>query len=247
MRPWHERDEFWETMADHMFTPARLAQAAEDIDHVLQLAAAPRGARVLDLCCGPGRHSLELARRGFTVTAVDRTQAYLDRAAAKARELGLQSVAFLKDDMREFRKPGAFDLVINLFTSFGYFEDPAEDLRVMENIRQSMEPGGKLVMEMLGKEPLAARFRPHDWYEEGGVLFLEDRVLSRDWSWIDTRWIRIEGTRRSEFTLSHRVYSAAELSALARRAGFIETRAFGSLEGIPYDHQASRLVLVATR
>ena len=247
MKPWHEQDAFWETMAEHMFTPARMQQAAADIDQVLTLAATAPGSRVLDLCCGPGRHSLELARRGFSVTGVDRTRAYLDRAAAGAREMGLANVTFTQADMREFRQAAVFGLVINLFTSFGYFEDPLDDLRVMENIHQSLEPGGKLVMDVLGKETLAARFRPHDWYEEDGVLFLEDRVLSRDWGWIDTRWIRIQGSTRSEFTLSHRLYSAVELSSLARQAGFRETRAFGSLEGTPYDHRAGRLVLVATK
>jgi SAM-dependent methyltransferase len=247
MKPWHEQDSFWEVMADHMFTPARMEQAAAEVDQLLRLAGINPGAAVLDLCCGPGRHSLELASRGFTVTGVDRTAAYLERATGKARERGLGTLTFQHGDMRTFVQPGAFDLAINLYTSFGYFDDPGEDRQVLANLHESLKPGGKLVMEMLGKETLAARFRRRDWHEEDGVIFLEDRVLSRDWGWIDTRWIRIDGTTRSEFTLSHRLYSAAELTGLALQAGFRKARAYGSLEGTPYDHQASRLVMAASR
>lgn len=230
-----------------MFTPARLQEAATDVDQVVRLASVHSGARVLDLCCGPGRHSVELARRGFVVKGVDRTKAYIERARLRARELGLESADFAIADMRAFREPNTFDLVINLFTSFGYFDDPTDDCLVMANIYDSLRVGGKLLMDVLGKEVLAGKFRFHDWYEEGGVLFLEERVLSRDWGWIDSRWIRIEGAQRTEFGLSHRLYSAAELSGLALQVGFKETRAYGSLEGIPYDHQASRLILLATK
>ncbi len=70
MKPWHEQDAFWETMAFKMFAPQRWQQAATDVDQLLALVPLPGGSHVLDLCCGPGRHSLELARRGFVVTMV---------------------------------------------------------------------------------------------------------------------------------------------------------------------------------
>ena len=117
----------------------------------------------------------------------------------------------------------------------------------MRNVYDSLRRGGKLVMDVLGKEVHAAKFRPHDWYEEDGVLFLEDRVLSRDWSWIETPWVRIDGTSREEFKLSHRLYSAAELKSLAMQVGFAQVHAFGSLDGVPYDRDARRLVLVAEK
>jgi len=247
MKPWHEQDAFWRDLAGHLFSPARLEQAAAEVDRVLALAEVKPGAMVLDLCCGPGRHSLELARRGFSVTGVDRTKLYVEEAQRNARERGLPSADFVLADMRAFREPEAFDLAINLFTSFGYFEDPADDRRVMENIHASLRSGGKLLIDTHGKESLAARFRPRDWYEEDGAIFLEERTLSQDWSWIDARWIRLEEEKRSEFRLSHRLYSAAELKELARQVGFSGTRVFGSMEGTPYDHRATRLVLLATK
>ena len=200
---------------------------------------------MLDLCCGPGRHSLELARRGYIVKGVDRTAKYLESARAKAAAEGLTNAEFVSGDMRTYREPMSFDLVLNLFTSFGYFDNQSEDAAVMRNIYSSLRPGGKMVLDVLGKEVLAAKFRPRDWHEQGSVMFLEERVLSRDWGWIEDRWIRIDGGERTEFTLSHRLYSAAELRTLVLTAGFAEVGAYGSLEGIPYDHRARRLVVVA--
>ncbi len=247
MKPWHEQDAFWQTMASKMFTPAAWQQATVEVNSILSLASVPPGSKVLDLCCGPGRHSLELARRGFVVTGVDRTKAYIEKAQAMAREEGLKSATFVLEDMRSFREPEAFDLVLNLFTSFGYFKDQTEDGRAIRNIFDSLRAGGKLILDVLGKEVLAGKFRPHDWTEEDGVLFLEDRVVSDSWSWIETRWIRIDGAKRTEFTLSHRLYSAAELLGLASQAGFANVRAYGSLQGTPYDTHASRLILLAVK
>ena len=108
MKPWHEQDAFWETMADKMFTPAQWEEAASEVDRILALVAVPAGATVLDLCCGPGRHSLELARRGFKVTGVDRTKRYIESAQAKASEKGLRSADFFVADMRTYRQPEVF-------------------------------------------------------------------------------------------------------------------------------------------
>ena len=76
--------------------------------------------------------------------------------------------------MREFVRPEAFDAAINLFTSFGYFEDPAEDLQVAKNLFHSLKPGGALVMDLVGKEVLSRIFLPRDWQElADGSLFLQ--------------------------------------------------------------------------
>src|SRR5206468_5375646 len=118
----------------------------------------PRRASVLDLCCGPGRHSLEFARHGFQVTGVDRTARYLDAARAAATGEGL-TVEFVQGDMPHFQRPAAFDVALNLFTSFGYFEDEAEDLCVLRHLHTSLKPGGQVLLEMAGKEPLARDFQ----------------------------------------------------------------------------------------
>jgi SAM-dependent methyltransferase len=201
---------------------------------------------VLDLCCGPGRHSLELARRGFKVTGLDRTASYLEQARSRAHEEGLD-IEFVQEDMRAFCRPDAFDGAINVFTSFGYFEDPAEDRKVLANLYRSLKPGGCVLLDTMGKEVLARLYRGSDWREQDGVLYLEERNVQPGWGWIENRWIMIEGTEWKEFTLGHRLFSATELMALFKEAGFASADVYGSFEGAPYDHNARRLIVVARK
>lgn len=244
LKQWHEDDSFWEHVAPILFGETCWQSTAPQINQIIALLNLHPPARVLDLCCGMGRHSLELARRGFTVTGVDRTAAYLDRARQLAEKEALQ-VEFVREDMRRFVRPEQFDLVLNLFTSFGYFENPAEDRRVLVNMAQSLRPDGRLVMEMMGKEIVARTFRERDWREEDGVIWLEERKVSKDWTWVDNRWILLRGAKREEFRVSHRLYSAAELTGLLRECGFGRIETYGDLAGNPYDHRAERLVVVA--
>jgi SAM-dependent methyltransferase len=248
-RPWHEDDAFWQATLPVLFPEERLQAATGEVENLLRLAGIPQGGAVLDLPCGVGRHCLELARRGFRVTGVDRTSVYLARAAEAARQAGVQ-LELVQEDMRRFRREGEFAMVINLFTSFGYFEDPVDDRQVLANFHASLRPGGTLVMEMMGKEILARVFRERDWQRVGDLLVLEERRVVRGWSWVESRWTLIgKDTRaeRVELDLSHRLYSAAELASLLESVGFGPVEVFGDLAGSPYDQDAKRLVAVAHR
>jgi SAM-dependent methyltransferase len=243
---WYEQDSFWESFSPYMFNQERMDATQEEVDHLIERAEMQPGMEVLDLPCGIGRHSCELASRGFQVTAVDRTQVYLRKARQFAAEGGLQ-IEFVEEDMRSFRRVEAFDVILNLFTSFGYFEDQDDDRLVLKNFYQSLKPGGVLVMEMMGKEILARIYRHDSWEEKDGVLYLQQRYISDGWGWIENRWIMIRDGERREFTLGHRLYSAVELCTLIQQAGFSQTSVFGSLEGIPYNQDARRLVVVARK
>jgi SAM-dependent methyltransferase len=246
MVAWHEEDGFWETVP--LFGEARLELAPEEVDAALSLLGADAGAAVLDLCCGVGRHSLALAQRGYRVTGVDRTAAYLQRARERAMELGLE-VEWVEADMRDFARPGAFHGAINLFSSFGYFEDPADDAKVAGNLFRSLKPGGRLVMEMMGKEILARIFAPRGWEEAAdGTLLLQERAVARDWTWMEARWIVVQpGGQRREFAVGHRIYDGAGLRRLLLDAGFSTVEICGRLGGEPYDAGAQRLVAVARK
>lgn len=244
---WFEEDGFWESFDVHLFPPERWEKTPEEVDQVIALLDLAEPAPILDLCCGPGRHSLELARRGFQMTSVDRTPRYLARARAASQREDL-AIEFVQEDMRRFQRPAAFAAVVNLFTSFGYFEDPADDLSVLRNMHAALKPGGKILLEMMGKEILARIFRERIWWptEEGG-FYLQEHTLTEDWSWIENRWILIERGETKEFRVAHRIYSAAELKGLLAEAGFTRTCAYGSLAGDPYDHAAKRLVVVGEK
>ena len=190
---------------------------------------------------------MELARRGFDVTGVDRTASYLDEARRRADDEGL-TVDWIHEDMRSFERRGEFDVVLNMYTSFGYFEDAADDRAAARSFLEALRPGGRLVMEMHGKENLAAGFLARDWVElDDGRILLEERAIIDDWRRVRNRWIVYHDGSRYELEFSLRLYGAAELVDLLRDVGFAEALAFGNLEGDPYDEHARRLVVVARR
>ena len=249
MWTWFEDDTLWESLESFLFSQFRSSETTvREAEQILTLVHPPQGAAVLDLCCGPGRHSLEFTRRGFQVTGVDRTTRYLETARAAATREGL-TVEFVQEDMRHFHRPAAFDLALNLFSSFGYFEDKAEDLRVLRHLYVSLKPGGQVLLEMAGKEPLARTFQPRTWHRhaERDEYLLEERIVREGWSWIENHWIWLRGPEQKVFTFGIRLYSGAELTGLLSEAGFSAVQLYGSLAGTPYDHTAQQLVAVATK
>jgi 2-polyprenyl-3-methyl-5-hydroxy-6-metoxy-1,4-benzoquinol methylase len=138
-KEWFDDEAFWRELYPFMFSGRRIAEADEQMAKVLALTK-PAGKAVLDLCCGDGRCSIALAKKGFRVTGVDRTAYLLNKARARARSASLK-IEWVREDMRDFVRPAAFDLVISMFTSFGYFDDKGEDLRVLENMFASLRAG----------------------------------------------------------------------------------------------------------
>jgi SAM-dependent methyltransferase len=247
MTEWYEDDEFWESFAPFFFTADRIASSGAQADGLVKLLGVTPGASLLDLCCGIGRHSIALAQRGFNVTGVDRTRAFLDRAKAAARKQGVK-VDWVQQDMRAFKRSNAFDGAINCVTSFGYFADQAEDLLVARNLHDALKANARLAIEMMGKEVLARNFNERTWERlPDGALLLQERTLSSGWDWLESRWTMIAKKRRMEMTFSCRPYSGAEIRDVLKQAGFREVELFGNLSGSPYDNRAERLVAVATK
>ncbi|MFO7943029.1 MAG: class I SAM-dependent methyltransferase [Anaerolineales bacterium] len=243
---WHAEDSFWELFDPVLFDQKRLANSKEEIDQLVDLLEIQQHHRVLDLSCGTGRHSLELALRGFDVVGVDRTASFIEKARLKAEEDDLL-VDFIVGDMRDYCQPESFEVVLNLFGSFGYFADPKDNRRVIENMHSSLKPRGRLIIETAGKEILLRNFREREWSEFGDTLVLSERRPVQNWSRIQTRWIVISGNQRAEHTVSVRCYTAVELSSLFSECGFEDVKVYGGLDGIDYDQDAKRLVVVGNK
>lgn len=243
---WYDDDSFWTAASGSLFGDEAWQTAAAEAGQLTALLGLERGDSVLDLGCGPGRYALPLAGLGQAVTGVDRTATYLEEARARAEAAGLE-VEFVRADMREFRRSQAFDAAISMLTSFGYFEDPEDDQRVLRNVLDSLKPGGILLIDTIGKEILGRIFQARDWKRVGDELWLFERRPVRAWSWMENTWIRIREGQSEEFEIGHRLFSAVELGSMAQAAGFSETAAYGDLTGRPYDEDAARLVLLARK
>ena len=241
---WFEDDNFWRELYPAMFPLDRFAVADQQVTQILALTNF-KGQTVLDLCCGPGRHSISFAQHGFQVTGVDRSKFLLARARERAAESRAE-VEWIEEDMRRFDRPGSFDMACSLFTSFGYFEAEEDDLRVLRNIRASLAPGGVFVIDVIGKERLARVWQnAHVHKLEDGTLVLQRPELRADWTRIRSEWTLIKDGRSKSFTFEHTIYSGRELKERLLDAGFARVNLFGDLEGRPYGLDASRLVAVA--
>jgi SAM-dependent methyltransferase len=243
--PWYEDDELWSGFSEVVFSPQRAAQAAEAVAGS-PLLRFPEGARVLDQCCGMGLFTVPLARHGYTVTGIDLSPAMLSRAEKACADAGV-AVELAQADMSEFIRPNGFDAVVNLYTSFGYFDAPEQNVRVLRNAHDSLEPGGKLVVDLLGKETYAK------WagetkvvHIENGTVFMTDTILD-DWTRYRTEWTMVRGGTAKHTSLTMYAYSGAELRGLFQQAGFVDVECFGGFDAEPYDNHATRLIVRGTR
>ena len=246
MGAWFEDESFWSEMYPFMFPEERFRLAEEQIEKILTLAGYTEGT-VLDLCCGPGRHSLALAKRGIQVTAVDRSEFLLRRAQEEAAKSNLE-IEFVSDDMRHFVRSKSFSLILNMFTSFGYFEDKEDDLKVLRNAYQSLEAGGSMLIDIFGKEPLAMKYQAtHSTQVADGVLLIERNEICEDWTRCRNEWVLVKGATARRFNFQTRLYSGQEMKDMLRRAGFEEVAVFGDLDGNEYGVNANRLIAIGRK
>lgn len=244
-KEWYKNSKLWLTFAPLMFGPDRWSQAPAEVDAIISLLNLTGTERILDACCGVGRHSLEFARRGYSVTGVDITEDFIHAAEESAQAEGL-SIHFIISDILEFTPPQLFNVVVNLYTSFGYFASEEEDLLFLRKLKECLVPGGVLLLETKGKEVTARDFKESEWYEEDGMYVLAKYEIEENWTLLKNRWILITEDSRCDYTFSHRLYSAHEALDLLKQAGFTNLAAYGSLQKIPYNAKAETLVLLGT-
>lgn len=243
---WFSKADFWTLFYEWMFPAESFAQAIEQAGDIMRLSGTSKGA-VLDLCCGPGRHSIPLRKLGFEVTGVDLQPFLLGKARDYASQESVR-VEFVEEDMRAFKRVESFDLVVSMFSSFGYFSDPEEDFRVLENAYSSLKAGGRILLDLRGKEIHAMRYSETISHEmpNGDLVFQRTRT-NDDWTSTISTWVYVRGEQAHAYQVIYNLYSGAELRGLLSNAGFRNVRVYGDLKGIPYNHNAKRLVAVAEK
>jgi SAM-dependent methyltransferase len=240
---WFADEALWEAFYPFLFRAQRFAAGESESQAIARLTGVERG-RLLDLACGPGRHATAFAKAGFQVTGVDRSRFLLSKAASAQAK-----VEWVNEDMRTFVREGEFDLAICMLSSFGYFEDDADNRKVLENVCRSLRSDGCFVLDVIGKEVLARIFQPTaaDTVPGVGTYFSERRwvdaftKLENDWTIVS------EAKEVKRYRMRHWVYSARELELMLRDAGFGDVRFFGGLSGELYGPGASRLIALARR
>jgi SAM-dependent methyltransferase len=206
------------------------------------------GSRILDLCCGPGRYTTELAKMEYEVVGIDINEDYV----ALARKLAEQervSPEIIVGDMREISYAGSFDAVISVGTSFGFFATETENELVIESIARSLKPGGHFLLEMGNRDYLLKNFEASSSRENpDGSLTEVHRSFDYVRSRINTTFRRSSNDELLE-TWSHswRAYSLVEVISLLSQSNLDLVDTFGGWKSEPFDVDATRMVVISKK
>ncbi len=216
-------------------------EAQHFIGNLIEHLAPNQDAKILDLACGKGRHSIYLNKIGLNVEGVDLSKQNI----AMAKPFENSRLKFSVHDMREVYKSNHFDLILNLFTSFGYFDTKEEHAQAIKAIAQSLQPGGKFLIDFLNPYVVVNNLVSAETKEIDGVKFVISRRFENDFIIKDIHiedkgekllfQERVKAIRRTEF-LSY--FEAAGLSVLDR---------FGNYELGSYEKEKSERLIFLTQ
>jgi len=243
---------WWSTHFDaqylHEYEPLfDLVQDRREVARLLNLLELPTGARVLDCPCGQGRHAHLLAEAGFDVDGLDYSEALLD----VARKRGVsRRLRYTQGDMRKLpaKWTGRFDAVLDLFTSFGFFDNPQDDLTVLSEFARVLKPGGQMIWHGGSRDGVMAKFLTRDWWSTAdGTVFGQERRFDplSGFLEITSTWRGPNGD--GERTHRIRLYTASELAARMREVGLVVEQAFDAWQDRPLTRRSSEMLLVARK
>lgn len=232
----------WQHVQPHFHTPEQTKKEADFIEEVLKIKPP---ADILDVPCGEGRLTIELASRGYRMSGIDMTEKFLNQAVDKARKRGLD-ITWHKGDMRKIPWENRFDAVLCMWGSFGYFDEEGNS-EFIKAVSSSLRGGGSLLVDIHVAESLFPKYRPRGWNEVGGVLVLEDRSFDHTTGRVEVDWTFVRKGEQSTNHCSIRIYTYKEIEGLLREHGFTQFEAFGSLSRDPFEIGGTRLLMVARK
>ncbi len=204
----------------------------------------PSDIRVMDIACGAGRHALELARRGFATTANDLSPFLLECTRARAEQENI-SIQCTRQDMRHIVAENTYDLVVQLFSSFGYFKTRKEDLQVLQNVHRALKKDAWYVLDLINPVYLKKHLKPSSSRTIDDLTVSEKRRIEDD---CVIKQITISSPDESiTFEESVRLYEHEAIDEMLGSAGFTIEKIFGDYEGSAYDEKTSPRMMIFVR
>jgi ubiquinone/menaquinone biosynthesis C-methylase UbiE len=220
--------------------------AYNEVKGMIEWLRLAEGAEVLDLCCGMGRHSMALTDFGYKVTGIDLSNVLLKEAVRIDKD---EMVRWIQGDMRDVQLTTQFDAVVNLFTSFGYFEQDDENEKVLREIHRLLKPDGQgqFIIDFLNPEYVEANLVPFSKREEGSCTIEETRKLE-DGFVQKTIVIREPGMEERTYLEQVKLYHREPFMAMLERAGLEVLHVYGDYDASPYNNAVSkRMIFVGRR
>lgn len=228
----HLPREWWRDLFNSLYlkTDADVIENAEntknDIDMLIKATGITPSQKILDLCCGQGRHTLELAKRGYSyVSGIDRSRYLIRLARKRGNSMGLSRIPkFSEGDARKIRvSSNSLDLITIMGNSFGYFEHEDDDLKVLKEVNRALSSQGMIYLDVTNGEWVKQNYQPRSWEWIDQSLFVcRERHLSEDKKRLICREVIVEvekGVIADQF-YAERLFSYADLHQLLEKAGF---------------------------
>lgn len=204
-----------------------------------------KGQLILDLCCGHGRHSLELAKRGYQVLGLDYSAYELDLARKAAHRRGLD-IKFYRADARSFRFNKKFDAILNLFTAFGY-GSREDDRKIIHNVSRHLKRGGKFLIDLMSLPWIFRHYRSFQKRKVGPYKITAKRSFDfMENVNTEIRKISFRGKTHNS-VIRARFYTLSELCPLFTGENLKVVKTWGSFDGKPYGLRSKRMIVLANK
>lgn len=232
-------EEWFDTEYYHQLYQHRdTVEAKQFLSLITEKLNMQKGEHVLDLCCGKGRHAHFLASLGFEVTGIDLSHQNIEQASLSASG----SEHFIRQDMRTPFGDGVYDVVFNMFTSFGYFENTEDDKLVLEHIYAALKPGGYFVFDFLNPNYVKENLEPRCESQIGMTQFESIRTIEGDR--VFKKIFVKANCEIYPYVESVRLYEPTALLQMFGDIGFYEMNHFGSYQLSDYHENAKRSIFV---
>ncbi len=229
----------------HVYRHRNLQDAETLINLIFQTVDLIPGMKVLDMACGSGRHSVLFAKRGCKVTAFDYSDLLLGEARKNAETENI-NIEFIKADIRKFSFDKKFDLAVNLFTSFGYFDEDEENFEVIKSAYNHLKDSGFFVLDFLNSEFVKNHLVKESVDKMNDSLVKQERFIEKNRV---KKRITVKKDNRTELYYENvRLYTHIELIDNINAAGFKIKRISGDFAGHNYDSETSpRVIIIASK
>lgn len=214
--------------------------ASKQVEKLVDWLELDQSDLILDLCCGNGRHTIALTERGYHVVGVDLSEALLLKAVQNSKGMG---IPFIKGDMRCLPfVDNTFDVVVNLFTSFGYFAEDKENQQVFKEIARVLNHNGRFLIDFLNRSAVEKNLVPRSEREQGGIKIREERYIEGDFVCKKIFVCDEDGER--EYQERVKMYDLNQMEQMITHAGLSIKQVFGNFEGETYHQNSERMIIM---